>query len=478
MQDVGRSHRGAPSDNGRSRRAPAFVLAVGATVAMVEAARPFDLDGFWHIRDGDNILANCRIPRHDPFSWTAGSRAWHLNSWLYDVFASLLHRVGGLAAVTTASLLAVVALAWVAYRLARRRGASDTVAAGTAAAATFLIGPWVAERPQVFSYLVFAGVVVFADRALRGSTRATLGLGALIVVWANLHLTFSLGVGIVCLMAGAYAIERRTLAAPVRVSLTALAAGAVNPYGAGAFLIGFQVRSASRYVEEWQPLNIRKPTDILVVAFGVMALSAMWRTQRLGRLRYSLPIGALLLFTVDSMRVAPYMLLVAAPELARAITNRAKRTTTGTATRTSPRRRALLHGSLAAFAVLALTAATRMSIPRPIPDTVFPVKATAAIPAGCRLLNEYDQGGYIVYQRFPDVLVSEDGRNDLYGEDELVAQYHVLNAWPGWQDWLDEHHVGCVLAYPNRPIVPRLQQLGWHTSATDPSAVLLVRPGV
>jgi hypothetical protein len=189
-------------------------------------------------------------------------------------------------------------------------------------------------------------------------------------------------------------------------------------------------------------------------------------------LHITLPIVALLVLTVDSLRMAPFMFLVAAPELALAISNRPRR-----ATKLGPaRRRALVHGAIVGFAVLAVSAAMHMSIPRPTPNTVFPVKTAAAIPSGCRLLNEYNQGGYLVYRRISDVLVSEDGRNDLYGEDILVAQFHVLNGWPGWQDWLNENHVDCVLAYPNRPIVQKLESLGWQTTASDPSAVLLIRP--
>jgi hypothetical protein len=324
----------------------------------------------------------------------------------------------------------------------------------------------------VFSYLAFAGIVVLAERALRGSNRSVVWLGLSMAVWANFHLTFSLGAGVVVLMAAGRALNTRTRARPAVVAGVAIAGGLLNPYGVVAYTHGLQVRGASRFVQEWRPFDITKPLDVLVVVVGVSALVAAWRTARLTRLESALPIVALLALTLDSTRMAPFLLLLSAPELAVGFSRVDWRDVL-----TATRRRALVHGAVLGFATLAVVSATRMHIPRAAPDTTFPVRSAAAVPAGCRLLNEYDQGGYIIDHRWPDVLVSEDGRNDLYGERELVAQFHVLNGLPGWQSWIDTHHVDCVLAHPNRPLVANLRARGWQQTASDPSAVLLVRPG-
>jgi len=105
----------------------------------------------------------------------------------------------------------------------------------------------------------------------------------------------------------------------------------------------------------------------------------------------------------------------------------------------------------------------------------YPVRATAAMPSGCRLLNEDTFGGYVAEARTADVQVSQDGRQ-VEGVESLIAQQRVLGAERGWQSWLDRHDVGCVLAAPDRPVVDRLERLGWERRAADPSAVLLVRP--
>jgi hypothetical protein len=105
----------------------------------------------------------------------------------------------------------------------------------------------------------------------------------------------------------------------------------------------------------------------------------------------------------------------------------------------------------------------------------YPVTSTAAIPNGCRLLTEYEHGGYILDHRWPDVLVSMDGRLDAYDLDFVREEIAVLKGAPAALRWLDRHDVDCVLARPRRPIVKILRDDGWATWARDPSGVLLVR---
>ena len=40
------------------------------------------------------------------------------------------------------------------------------------------------------------------------------------------------------------------------------------------------------------------------------------------------------------------------------------------------------------------------------PALLFPESLVTAIPSDCRLLNEYDLGGFVIYRRWPEVLVS------------------------------------------------------------------------
>ena len=69
-------------------------------------------DVWWHLRTGELILEELRIPDSDPFTYTASGRHWVTHEWLAEVFFHGLHRLGGLnGLVLFKSIVAALALA-------------------------------------------------------------------------------------------------------------------------------------------------------------------------------------------------------------------------------------------------------------------------------------------------------------------------------------------------------------------------------
>ena len=100
-----------------------------------------------------------------------------------------------------------------------------------------------------------------------------------------------------------------------------------------------------------------------------------------------------------------------------------------------------------------------------------------AIPAGCRVLNEYNDGGWLILQRSPDgVRVAVDGRNDAYGPALFDRVDELANGAPGALDELAADRVGCLLLAPGRPLVRQALDAGWHRAAGDENRVLLLAP--
>src|ERR1700741_2469201 len=56
-----------------------------------------DSDTGWHIRTGEVILQNGRVPAVDSFSFTMSGQPWIAWEWLSDVIMALAHHIGGLA---------------------------------------------------------------------------------------------------------------------------------------------------------------------------------------------------------------------------------------------------------------------------------------------------------------------------------------------------------------------------------------------
>jgi len=131
-------------------------------------------------------------------------------------------------------------------------------------------------------------------------------------------------------------------------------------------------------------------------------------------------------------------------------------------------------GALAMAALVALAIPSLTHIGRPEPST-FPIALVADVPAGCRLFNSYQIGGYVILAR-PDVLVSLDSRNNLYGRTVLLAEERVLNGHGDLSRGLAG--AGCVLVPRGYGLARRLRtDPQWRVRGSDQIAMLYVRAG-
>jgi hypothetical protein len=457
-------------------RAALAVTVLGAlAVALERATAPFDTDGLWHVAAGEWMLEHGALPRRDPFSWTANGEPWRLNSYAFDLVAALAHRAGGRAAVSAVMLVGLVAFAVACHWSARRAGARPWAATVCALVATVVASPFVVERPQSVSFVCFAVTVVAANEALAGSQRWLVGLGVLVAAWSNLHMTFLAGIAVVVLVAGGEVLERRRVARPAAVVAVAALAGLCNPYGVAAYTASLEVRSASKAVGifEWQPIDPSKLPQLVALVCGGLTLLALWRTGRWRRPSVVLPLAVLAAMAVDARRNIPFFIVLAAPELALAVP---PRRAPAVHARVAPRRGPLTVGLLVGLAAFVVAQAASLRDLRPVTSATAPVRSAAAIPAGCRVLNGYVDGAWIIYSRHPEVLVSMDPRNDMYGDELVHEQAAVLHAEGEWRRWLDEHDVGCVLARTDAAVVDELRDAGWPVEARDAQHALLVRP--
>lgn len=457
--------------------AAAAATLLAATVVALERARaPFDADGLWHVAAGEWILERGAIPRSDPFSWTAHGEPWRLNSYGFDVAVAWLHGLGGRAAVAGVAVVGTVAFAAACHWSARRAGAGPWASAGWASAAAVVASPFVVERPQTGSFVCFAAAVVCARAALGGSARALAALGALFVCWSNLHLAFTAGVLVVALVAAGSAVRTRRWARAAAVAGVAALAGCANPYGPGAYTASLTVRSDSKAagILEWQPVDPSNPLQLAVLAAAGATVVALARTGRIRRPDVVAPLVVVGAMALDARRNLPLLVVLLVPELAVATTAAfgAPRAARSRGARPDPR----VAGLLAGLAVLAALQAALLRDLRPVTSGSAPVRSAASVPAGCRLLNGYVEGGWIVYARGPGVLVSMDPRNDLYGARRIREQIAVLEARGAWREWIDGHGVDCVVARTDAPLVGALRAAGWPTAARDARHVLLVRP--
>src|SRR5581483_9200491 len=212
-----------------------FGAALALAAAFVNLAPVKDPDLGWHLAAGRRVLDGLGVPWTDPFSYVAAGRPWIAYSWLPETIFAFVERAWGLPALVVLAAALAAATTVVVWRTCVATGARPAVALGAALAAMLLSAPAWNVRPHLVSFLCLALTNHVLVLARRGRDR-TWWLVPVMLLWANSHILFPLGLVLVAIHAGAEAwaprvggarLSRRPAAGGTALVATTLA----TPYG-------------------------------------------------------------------------------------------------------------------------------------------------------------------------------------------------------------------------------------------------------
>ena len=209
---------------------PGLVVVVAATFAL---RRLDNTDTWWHLSGGRWIAQHGRIPSLDPLSYTVADHPWINVQWLYDVLLYGLHVLGGPSLLVVASMLAYTGAVALMVHTMRQR-ASPLV--------TTLLGSWAvlasqdrfAIRPEMASFLLLQVVLWIYVTGREPASRRLWALVPVMILWANTHALFIVGVVVIACQMGAALLGRLDRAVTRRVlasGAAAIAATVVGPFG-------------------------------------------------------------------------------------------------------------------------------------------------------------------------------------------------------------------------------------------------------
>jgi hypothetical protein len=497
----------------------AFLMPIFFLFGRMDGAKTLlgDGDAGWHIRTGQWILANHRVPVSDLFSFSKSGQIWYAWEWLAEVVWAWLVAHGGLATLVLFCALLISATYTMLYRLARRKANPLAALAVTMIAAAASSVHWLA-RPHLFT-LLFVVLFYIALERERDGRRQVFGapflllLPALTVVWTNLHGGFVAGIA----MIGAYAAgellrmafaaaapERRAAWCAARryllASLFCLAASLVNPYTYHLHVHVFQYLRdpfQSEYINEFLTLSFHHPSAIFfeVLLLGAAATTA-WNLSRRSFIEPVLIVlwahGALL-----ATRNIPLFAIVAAPPVAAALERWIEslaRSNTAAWLRAASRRYLRVAAGLAdtdsisrwhpVSALAALAVAALLFAPHPpakfraeFDPKSFPAAAVDALRAGppARIFA-YDQwGDYLIYRLYPHTRVFLDGRSDFYGDDFEKDVIGVETVKYDWEKTLNRFEIDTILLSPATPLAGALKESARWRLVYDDGVALVFR---
>ena len=490
-------------------RALSAAVTFGA-IASMSITTAQDPDVFWHVRTGQWIWAHQRVPKVDPFSWTAPGRKWIAHEWLTEAIYASLHSAFGWVGIAVLSAL-IITTGWMFVRATCMRLGAGPLASSSATllAAIASLHTW-GTRPQMISLMFVAITAYLLADANAPSDESTPPTGKrlflvvpMMLLWANLHGGYIFGIAMLCAymvaIAGEFAIRRvvgvsrvvawRTAVGPtpalarnaVLATIAATAATLINPNGLEGFTYPFSYlgeNASTKYVIEWFAPDFSKaqywPFAVVAALFAA-ALVKRIRTIPPHLLTIGLPFAFL---AFQSVRNITQFVIIAAPLLALLFSKAAAKQRPA---HPDDRKITAIVGAMMGVAVIVLSTSTlTASANAKVQAKEFPVEATKALAelattSDVRMFNQYDWGGYIMLAA-PELKVFVDGRPDMYG-DEFVDRY--MSTWwlkAGWKERLAEDGVNTVIANPKSDMIRALRKdTAWTSVYDDSVAVILQR---
>lgn len=480
----------------------ALVAAFAAVLALTDIA---SLDYWWHLRLGRWIAEHGRVPRTDPFSFTAAGARYLDVHWLHQLVLWGAYRLGGHAAVVLwQGVLAVVLAGLLAANAGWRR--PEWTALGVGLALWLASGRFL-PRPELPTFVLLAAVLwlLESDRA-RGGSRRLWAILPLQLVWANVHGLYVLGVfacgahlaGALLAPLAGEAFDARRAVRLAALTVGSVAVALVNPNGADLLLYPLlqlgMISDVSGLHAPWVVElgrllggNADPAARALTLGLAAATLAALVADRRRLPASDVLLFGGFLYLALGAHRNLALFAIVAAPMAVRHLG-------AWLDARREPAWLAPVATALAAGLLLAGVADGargrlhgRLSDPRRpglgIAEGLQPVAAVdwieRARPPG-RIFHAMGDGGYLIWRLHPDYPVMLDGRLEVYGREAFLR----LNtgAPDAFARIAEELGIGtALLSYRTQPFDELLRALyldpGWTLAFVDDVAAVFVRAG-
>jgi hypothetical protein len=484
-----------------------LVLLAFAMIATVQSSLA-DPDFFWHLRAGQWMVENKEIPANDPFLWTQTSTPWMNHEWLSDVIFYAVHKGAGGAAISVLVGLLFGGTLILLYRFLTLKASPFLAILFTSLAAAVVL-PWASCRPQSITYFLFTVFLVGLLRYREDLkvTRLWL-LPPLMILWANLHGAFIIGIVLVGMIAGLITIEAlwnkgisawrqslRSAAAIWACWIGTVVAACLTPYGPKLLIHPFKVMKLwiVPYISEWQPAVFGHLSSAsLFFLIGVWVLVQIFRSDKPSLFDLALPVVFTLL-SLSQIRQAPLGAIVLSASIAPHLTDvyskvldllKSKVKQGALVSKASQDLgpiQYVINGTLAVISVIAVALLLHGKLDRQLKE-MDPLIGHSAIsflathPQSGPIFNDYGYGGYLTWRLWPEQKAFIDGRADMYSDQFAKEYIEISQGKPDWKPKFDRHKFNTVVIGRAGPLRQLLLMEGDFIELfSDGKVVVLVR---
>ena len=447
-----------------------------------------DPDIVMHITTGKWMFEHMTVPLTDPFSYTRQAAPWVAHEWLAQCFMALLLVAGSWTALVLVTVaLFVWTLAYLMRFLLDRMPVIYALLMTALAAAA--MAPHLLSRPHVMAWpllVVWMAELIKANEAKRA---APWWLLAIMVLWANLHGSFTLGLFLIAPMA-LEAVWQATSTQRILVArrwvvfgVLALMASMCTPYGWRGLWLTVELTQLQHLqrINEWMhpggiallPLELWLLMAVLLAMLGYLRLSVLRFVLLAFLLHQALMVGRLI--SVFGM-LAPMLIATAFGERYAHMTRAEK--PTGLDGWFDRFKAPADMGAVWVAGVLLLLVAglMRPTYITPAKQNLTPaLRAVQAAGVQGHVLNAFNLGAPLISQGVP---VFIDGRADLYGDAHLSVYFDLMesNDPAHIAQVLDQYEIAWTALLPQSHLLLFLNQSPqWRQLYADDGVVVHVR---
>ena len=466
-----------------------FVLFVALRLALLSPEMLGDPDTFLHVAIGDWIRTHQTVPLTDPFAYPRAGQAWVAHEWLAGLLMSYAYGFAGWYGVCVLAVwslgLTLVVLARFLLRRLPPIYALLLVVMAFAGMESHLLA-----RPHVLAWPLMALWVSQLMARSEAGRLPPFWLLPLMVLWANLHGSFTLGLAFVMPMGLEACINQRSTWRQLAIGWSlflalAIACSLITPFGwhGLAFTNRLVSIDALATITEWQPLTITGH-PLVLMWIGLLLILGLRRWLSLPWIRLILLLGLAWQMMLHARFYSVFAMLaplIVATPLASSM--KAWPIAQSAATRgdaflekcsVPSRPWAVLVGlSLLALLIVLLDQPKLQPGPKHAPRAA--VEFITARFGQQHGLNFYNYGGYLIWSGIP---VFMDGRIDLRGDAGMKA-YDAALTKPesiGLDRLIDQYDIQWTL-FPKDGIgiLHMDRQPGWYRAYEDDQSVVHAR---
>jgi hypothetical protein len=469
------------------------IVALLVTFFGYFAVKVWDIDFWWHIAAGRNILENGAIPSTDPFGVYDANNVWGQtilkSQWLGQVMLYSVFRwfeLDGIIYLRAGVLTLCLAIVYLRCRLAATAslyGLAITALAGMA------IMQHTGERPQLFSFLYLSLIFLLLDGYTRSGKRWLLySIPLVMLLWSNTHGGAVLGEVALGLFGAGYVMENRLASGrfntpETRLMLLVVGLSAVvlvlAPNGFTTFkhIIALESNPIRDRTSEYaSPLEMWQTALYYWVFIGasLVALPGFFNKTYW---KQGAVVFVIAIVSLTGYRYIPFFVLLAAPYVAASLERLLPRFKPHAVT-------VNLSVLMIALAFLGYGFKQGRVFQHGTLENKFPTGAVAFIKANKlegKMFNSMNWGGYLIWNLSGTTTVFADGR--MLDPTRIVPYTHILWTTPDGKRFFEqENFVLALVPYGNvftgerYPLVAYLQNHpDWQAVYQDATGYLFVR---